>query len=522
MAPAMPPFPLKRTGTGTAIIAASLTQADENSDCQRASDSLPFSEDPGGCIKLFNCPKTRHVAFWHWRAARFKLMKTKDTTLTRRRFLGAMLVAGTAPLFIPSRLMGDRAPSRTLNIAFVGIGGRGAANLGGCSGENIVALCDVDSDRASDGFNRFPDAKRYVDYRVMLEEMGDSIDAVVICTPDHTHFPIAMASMQAGKHVLIEKPLTNTVWEARTLQKAAHHYNVITQMANQGRASEQIRLGKEWFQAGALGDVRRVEAWNGGPNERYFGNPKSDPPEESPIPSSLDWDLWLGPRADRPFSRVYHPESWRGCWDFGNGPLGDWAAHTLGLPYWALELNAPTSVSAEVAEQDLPSFIPAWSKVTWEFPARGDLPPVEVHWYDGGKRPEVPVGRDSIGANGMYMAGSKATLMTGGRPTDGLHITEQEKFNELRQNQPERTLPRVEGNHWREWIDAIKAGGPQPGSNFDYSAPLTQASLLGTIAQRLPGEKLLWDDANGRFTNSEEANSMLRISPRDGWSYDIA
>lgn len=441
--------------------------------------------------------------------------------VTRRRFLGAVLAAGVAPLFIPSRLLGGEAPSRKLNIAVVGVGGRGGPNLSGCSGENIVALCDVDSERASESFSKFPKAKQYSDYRVMLEEMGDTIEAVVICTPDHSHFPIAMACMQAGKHVMIEKPLTNTVWEARTLQQAAHHYNVITQMGNQGHASEHIRLGKEWFQAGWLGDVTRVEAWNSGPSERYFGNPQSDPPAETAIPSSLNWDLWLGPRAERPFSRAYHPETWRGWWEFGNGPLGDWAAHTLDLPFWALELAGPTSVSAEVGDNDLKGYIPGWSQVTWEFPARGDLPPVTLHWYDGGKKPELPVGKDSLGGSGMYMVGSEATLSTGGRPTDGLQLTEEEKFMELRRNQPKQSIPRVSGDHWREWIDAIKNNGPMPGSNFDYAAPLTQMALLGTIAQRLPGEKLLWDDAAGRFTNSEQANAMLENPPRAGWAYNL-
>ncbi len=443
-----------------------------------------------------------------------------NKTVSRRRFLGTMLAAGAAPLVLPGRLWGDTASSRKLNLAFVGVGGRGGANLSGCADENIVALCDVDSERAGGNFNRYPDARRFTDYRVMLEEMGDSIDGVVICTPDHTHFPIAMASMQAGKHVLVEKPLTQTIWEARTLQRAAHHYGVITQMANQGHASEHIRLGKEWFQAGWLGDVTRVEAWNGGPSLRYFGDPKSDPPEEAPIPASLNWDLWLGPRAERPFSRAYHPETWRGWWDFGNGPLGDWVAHTVDLPFWALELTAPISVYAEVGESDLRNYIPPWSEVLWEFPARGDMPPVTLRWQDGGRRPEPPAGEDSVGGSGMYMVGTEATLRTGGRPTDGLRISEAEKFAELRQNQPEPTFPRVQ-DLWREWIDAIKGDGPTPGSNFDYAAPLTQMALIGTIAQRVPGKKLLWDEENGRFTNSDEANAMLKVPARDGWEYDI-
>ncbi len=442
-------------------------------------------------------------------------------TFSRRRFLGAMLAAGTAPLILPGRLWGDTAPSRKLNLAFVGVGGRGGDNIAGCSDENIVALCDVDSQRAAGGFNEHPNAKRFTDYRVMLDEMGDSIDGVVICTPDHTHFPIAMASMQAGKHVMVEKPLTQTVWEARTLQRAARHYGVITQMANQGHASTHIRLGKEWFQAGWLGEVTRVEAWNNGPVRRFFGNPQSDPPPEAHVPANLDWDLWLGPRAERPFSRAYHPLTWRGWWDFGNGPLGDWSAHTLDLPFWALELGGPTSVYAEVGERDLKNYIPPWSEVVWEFPSRGDMPPVTVRWQDGGRRPEPPAGQDSIGGSGMYMVGTEATLQTGGRPTDGLRISETEKFATLRQNQPESTFPRVQ-DHWVEWINAIKGDGPTPGSNFDYAAPLTQMALIGTIAQRVPGKKLLWDEENGRFTNSDEGNAMLKVPPRDGWAYDVS
>jgi len=443
--------------------------------------------------------------------------------LSRRTFLkGTVALAGACavPAF---HVLGAERAGRKLNIACVGVGGRGGAHLSGCQGENIVALCDVDSNSTAKVAKKLQDAKIFTDFRVMLDKMGKDIDAVTIAVPDHSHYPIAMACMQRGKHVLVEKPLTQTVWEARTLRQAAHKYKVFHQMGNQGHATDHIRAAKEWFEAGVLGEVKEVHAWNGGPSKHYFGDPQSYPPPESPVPPSLDWDLWLGPRAFRPYSTAYAPRTWRGWWDFGNGPLGDWGCHTLDLPFWSLNLDGPVSVEAKVGPVRFPQYIPAWAIVTWEFPARGALPPVTVTWYDGGKRPEPPVGVDpkKLKASGMYMVGSKATLMTGGRPNYDLCLTEAEKFQALKANQPPRTIPRVQGGHWAEWIRAIKGEGPTPGSNFDYAVPLSQMLLLGTIAERLPGRKLLWDNKAGTFTNSPEANALLKAPPRKGWEFDL-
>jgi len=408
-----------------------------------------------------------------------------------------------------------------LQIAIVGVGGQGGVHVGGCGREDIVALCDVDSARAAKGFEQVPAARRFSDYRVMLEEMGEKIDAVAISTPDHTHFSIALACMQAGKHVLVEKPLTHTVWEARTLREAAHRYGVVTQMGNQGHATEHIRLGVECFEAGVLGQVRHVEAWNSGPTERWFGNPQSDPPPTEPQPSSLNWDVWLGPRAERPFSSAYHPQTWRGWFDFGNGPLGDWSAHTLDLPFWALRLDAPMSVYAETAERHLAGYIPAWSVVTWEFRARGDLPPVTVRWHDGGKRPPLPVGKEEIDGSGMYMVGERATLMTGGRPNTGLHITEPDKDEQWRQNRPAQTLPRIQGDHFAEWIGAIKGAGPAPGSNFDYAVPPAlrpigfRSSSVTRDAEGSAGQ-FIAPNAGSRLSISNFADRLLIQPPRTG------
>jgi len=445
--------------------------------------------------------------------------------LTRRNFVkttaaaAGFCAAGTLGMTASAA---PRGANGKLNIACVGVGGRGGSHVRSTKQENIVAVCDVNT-RTADRAAKSTGAKAFNDYRVMLDKMGKDIDAVTIATPDHTHFPVAMAAMQMGKHVLIEKPLTQTVWEARTLRAAAHKYNVITQMGNQGHATEHIRLGKEWFQAGVLGDVREVHASNGGPGVRYFGDPKTFPPKTAPVPEELKWDLWLGPRAERPFSPCYAPRTWRGWWDFGNGPLGDWGCHTLDLPFWALELGGPVSVQARVGGVRFKQYIPAWSIVTWEFPARGKMPPVKLTWYDGGKMPKPPAGIDSLKKGGcMYMKGSKATLITGGRPNNALRLSEPDKYAALRNSQPARTLPRIKGrNHWEEWTHAIKGTGPMPGSNFDYAAGLSQMLLLGTVAQRVPNKKLLWDDKAGKFTNSAEANALLNYKRRKGWAYDL-
>ncbi|HUG12431.1 MAG TPA: Gfo/Idh/MocA family oxidoreductase, partial [Opitutaceae bacterium] len=269
--------------------------------------------------------------------------------ISRRSFLKTSLAASS--LFaLPRFSIGQEGapPSRKLNLAFVGAGGIADMAFTGCEGENYVALCDVDDERAAEAFKLYPDAKRFRDFRVMLETMHKDIDAVIVSTPDHTHFAAAYLAMQMGKHVFVQKPLTHDIWQSRTLRKAATYYNVITQMGNQGHATEGIRLQKEWFDAGVLGDVREVHAWFNGPEfvkGPYFRIPESFPPKGGTPPAHLDWDLWLGPAKKRAYNPVYHPLTWRGFWDFGCGELGDWACHTLDAPFWVLDLGAPTRVS---------------------------------------------------------------------------------------------------------------------------------------------------------------------------------
>ena len=252
---------------------------------------------------------------------------------------------------------------------------------------NVLALCDVSDTRASAGYEAYPQAKKFTDFRKMLDAMGDQIDAVVVSTPDHTHFAATMAAMQLGKHVYVEKPLAHNIWELRTLRKAAKHYGVVAQMGNQGHATEGIRLVKEWYEAGVLGEVHEVIAWFNGPTfseTGYFLKPNHYPPASQPIPDGLNWDAWLGPAEYRPYSRYYLPRFWRGWYEFGNAELGDWACHTLDAPFWSLDLGMPTSVHSIFKSPSVHGFIADQSHLEFNFPARGNKPPVKLHWFEGG------------------------------------------------------------------------------------------------------------------------------------------
>jgi len=443
----------------------------------------------------------------------------------RRRFMTstAAIAAGAwmAPRFSIGR---DGAPaSSRINLAFIGAGGRGAINLGGFPGENIVALCDVDDHYAAASYEAHPKARRFRDFREMLEKMGGEIDAVVVSTPDHTHFAATMAAMELGKHVFCEKPLTHTVEEARLMKKAARHYQVISQMGNQGHASEGIRYVKEWFEAGVLGKVTGVTAWLGGVNfeGRFFSKPDAFPPPPMPVPDHLDWDLWLGPcAADTPYNPVYHPRTWRGFYAFGSGLLGDWSCHTLDAPFWALGLGAPSVVEREHIKGGSAGFVPDAAVTRFEFPARGDHPPVVMRMHEGPPGPELRKEWKLAklpADGGMIMTGDKASLMTGGRP-DSPRLLPDETWRAFRSNRPEKTIPRIRGGHFREWTDAIRGDGPVPGSNFDYAADLTEMVLLGVLAQRFGG-RIKYDAANMRITNRPELDPHLRINARDGWRF---
>jgi predicted dehydrogenase len=446
------------------------------------------------------------------------------TRIDRRQFVRqSAAVAGTAATFLivqPHVLGGPRQipPSDKMNVAGIGIGGMGAANLGNVESENIVALCDVDPNYASGTINRYPNAKVYVDYREMLDKQKD-IDGVVIATPDHTHAVISMAAIRSGKHVYCQKPLTHDVYEARMLAQAAKEAKVATQMGIQGHSMEGLRLACEWIWAGLIGEVREVDAWcdlsyypwgHAGWSSSWSERPK----ETQPLPANMNWDLWIGPAPMRPYHRAYHPATWRCWWDFGSGMMGDRGAHTLDPVCSALKLCPPTSVDATSCG-NTPEVHPLSAIVTYQFPARGELPPLKLTWYEG-TRPARPAdledGRKMPGEGGVLYKGTQGTIMAGVYG-DSPRIIPEAKMKEAKL--PERTLPRVKSSHEQDWVRACKTGEPA-GADFSYSGPLTEICLLGNIAKRVDA-RIIWDAENLKITNLPDANQYVRTQYRQGW-----
>lgn len=445
--------------------------------------------------------------------------------MSRRKFMASSAAATMAFTIVPSHVLGasdDVAPSNKLNIAGIGVGGMGGSNLKAMAAENIVALCDVDDKYAAGTYKKFPNAKKYTDFRKMLEAEDKNIDAVLVATPDHTHAVASMMAIKMGKHVYCQKPLTHTIYEARKLTEAAREHKVATQMGNQGHSGEGIRLICEWIADGAIGPVRQVHCWTNRPVwPQGIGRPKETPP----VPKTLNWDLWLGPAKQRPYHPTYLPFNWRAWLDFGTGSLGDMGCHIIDASYTALKLGSPTSVEATCAE----TVVQMWKKVRntetyphacvvhYQFPERGDMPPVQFHWYDGGLRPQLPpdleIGR-SIPESGTLFIGDKATIMSGTYGGDA-RIVPETKMQAYKR--PPKTLARIKGSHEQNWIDACKGGEPAC-SNFDYAGPFTETVLLGNLAVRYPGQKLLWDGANMKVTNNEEANALVKEPYRQGWS----
>jgi predicted dehydrogenase len=399
-----------------------------------------------------------------------------------------------------------------LNIAAIGAGGKGASDIDACSDENIVALCDVDWKSAAKTFAKFPDAKRYRDFRVMFDE-EKGIDAVTISTPDHTHAVAALWAMERGVHVYVQKPLTHCVFEARKLAEAARKYKVATQMGNQGHSNEGARQLCEMIWAGEIGKVREVHAWT---NRPIWPQGIAEPLPSEPVPDTIDWELWLGPARQRPFNSGYLPLKWRGWYDFGCGALGDMACHILDPANWALQLGQPVSVECIKQEGRTAQCFPNKSIIRFEFPSRGTMPPVTVTWYDGGEMPPRPKGigeneKLGDGNNGSLFIGDKGVITTGtyGEKTRLLpgELMKDYKF-------PGALLTRSPG-HYRDWIRACKGGAPAC-SNFDYAGPFSEWVLLGAIAQRFDG-KLLWDGNKMKITNHDEANRLVKDPYRKGW-----
>lgn len=448
-----------------------------------------------------------------------------NTELSRRNFLAKSTAAAAAFSFhyVPAKVLGANAPSNKLNIAAIGVGGMGPGNIRGCQEENIMAFCDCDRVNGR-MLNKFPKATVYKDYRVMFDKEKD-IDAVIVATPDHTHAVITMEAMQRGKHVYCQKPLTHTVFESRKIAEAAKKYKVVTQMGNQGRSSTQTRMLKEWLEDGAIGDVKEVYGWTDRP---VGGNPWSDfavkarSKDTPPLPKSMNWDLWLGPVAYRPYHPDYHPGKWRAWVDFGTGPLGDMGCHILDPAFWALDLGAPDSVQATSTHwQDDVSAetFPRASIVRYTFPARGKRPAVKLTWTDGRLLPPIPEGFEpgrKFPPSGALFIGDKGTIMHGSHGAGALRIVPEVQMKEYATRLPKEKYPRINMRHEHDWIRACKGGIPCC-SPFEYGAALTEMVLLGTIAIRQKNQRLNWDTKNLRFTNNEKANELLHINYRDGW-----
>ncbi len=441
--------------------------------------------------------------------------------MSRREVLGGA-AAAAAFTIVPRHVLGGAGyvpPSERLNIAGIGVGGRGADDLKELEDQNIVALCDVDWHRAAETFSRYPGARRYRDFREMLDREGKAIDAVMVATPDHTHAVACMAAIRQGKHVYCEKPLTHSVYEARALAQAARERGVATQMGNQGQASPETRLICETIWDGAIGQVHEVHVWTDRPMQGIHGVywPQGvDRPRETPgVPDTLSWDLWLGPAPARPYHPAYAPFVWRGWWDFGTGALGDIGCHELDPVFRALRLGHPTSVEACCTRVNDETY-PVASRVTYEFPAREGMDPVQVHWYDGGMKPPRPRELDEglqWGTGGTLYVGDKGKML-------GHRLIPESRAKAY--GKPPQRLERSPGHH-AEWIAACK-GGKAAGSNFDHAGLLAQVVLLGNVAlrpalkERLVRARLLWDGPNMAVTNLPEANAYLRRAYREGWT----
>lgn len=408
-------------------------------------------------------------------------------------------------------------------MASIGVGGKGGSDSSQ-AGElgDMVALCDIDDNTLRSRAQKSPRAVLYNDFRVMLEEMDKSIDAVTISTPDHTHAPAALMAMRLGKHVYCQKPLTHTVYEARLMRETAQGYKVATQMGNQGTAENGLREAVEVIRSGAIGPVREAHVWTNRPVWPQAPGVVSRPTERPAVPAHVHWDAFLGPAKYRPYHGAYHPFKWRGWWDFGTGALGDMACHTANMAFMALDLGYPDSVYAENGPLN-PETYPAWATVKFQFPARGYLPPVDFYWYEG----KLPNGEKNLPpkelfhgneppGSGSLLVGDKGILYSPNDYGARYKLLPEDQFEGY--EKPAPSLPRNgrgDKGMKEEWVAAIKGGRPAM-SNFNYAGLLTETILLGNIAMR-SNKKLLWDGPKLKFSNSSSANQYLHKVYRDGW-----
>ncbi len=473
-----------------------------------------------------------------------KASRVFQRQISRRRFLNGMAASAAAFHIVPGSalgLNGATPANERLNVAAVGAGGQAGHDIRQFRKENVVALCDVDDQRAAGTFREFPDAKKFKDFRVMLDQMESEIDAVVVGTPDHLHAFASIMALRMGKHVYCEKPLTHSVWEARRVAEMARKSGRATQMGNQGQASADTRQLCELVWHNAIGPVREAHVWTDRPSrglfDEYWPQGVGRPQDTPPVPSHLAWDLWIGPAPLRPYHPMYCPFKWRGWWDFGTGALGDIGCHSMDPIFRALKLGAPDSVQGSSTRVNQETF-PLGSMVSYYFPERDAtvqannyhvqgmtgadaggvaMPPVKLVWYDGGLRPPRP--RDlpanvNMGDNGRLLVGDDGFIL-------GNRVFPDARRREL---SIPKTIPRVQ-DHYQEWAQACKGGRPA-GSNFDWAGPLAEAVLLGNVALRVQLREELtkvpldWNAEQLKITSLDSANQFLRREYRDGWGED--
>jgi predicted dehydrogenase len=465
--------------------------------------------------------------------------------ISRRSFIKKAAAGAAAVTIVPRFVLGGpgfTAPSDTLYIAGIGVGGKGTSDLTGFAKNpkaKIAFLCDVDDRQAAESRKNFKDAKNYKDFRVMLDKESKNIDAVSVSTADHTHAVAAMAAMQRGKHVYVQKPLTHDIYEARMLTEAAKKYKVVTQMGNQYASADYVRIAKEWVDAGLIGDVHTVQCWS---NRPVWPQGIATPTGKHEIPKELDWDLWLGPVKQVEYNPAYHPFNWRGWWSFGTGALGDMACHIMDAAFRILPIDYPSEVECSATTAwadffklaDYPESCPASSIIHLKFPRTDGKGNINFTWMDGGlvpKRPEemLPDEMMGDGGNGYIFEGTKGKLIGNyDRPPILLPSSRMKEIT-----LPPATLPRVPGGeagHYTQWVDACLAGygNMQVSSPFEFAGPFTEAVLMGNLALRsynmrtnkgFPGrKKLLWDAKNMKITNFDEANAYVKREYRAGWS----
>ncbi|MEM9398652.1 MAG: Gfo/Idh/MocA family oxidoreductase [Verrucomicrobiota bacterium] len=411
-----------------------------------------------------------------------------------------------------------------MNIALIGGGGIAKTAFHDCRDHNVVAIADVDFEVGALGFKAFPNAKRYKDFRKMLDTHYKELDLVIVSTPDHTHFAATYAAMERGIAVHTQKPLTHDIWQARTLQAAARKFSVATVMGNQGHTLEGMRYIREWYEAGLLGEVREVHAWTNRTTKNISTVKKSQPIGQ-PIPDSLDWDLWLGPAAYRDYNIAYHPRGWRWFWEFGLGGLGDIGCHTLDIPKYALSLGYPAKVYMSdldySSDYGVKNPKPEAATYVYEFAAAANRPAVKVFWYEGGRLPKLPPEMDSNDPNAIYyeggclLLGNKNSIYSPNMRPGSPRLTK--NWKEMRRQLPPKTIPRAIGGPVREIIGEIRGEIARCGSNFDYAAPLTETVILGTIALR--SQKLVEYEPKSMTFKDPSLNKYIKDPVRKGWAY---